>query len=70
VVLGDPAAGSELADDGLVELAPGRVVDGLEARLRELKLGLLEGAAQAFVLPGAPLGLDEEAEAVVEGEEQ
>jgi hypothetical protein len=68
VVLGDPAAGGELADDGLVELAPGRVVDGLDARLRELELGLLQGPYEARVLPGAPLGLDEEAEALVEGE--
>ena len=29
----DPAAGGELADDGLVELAPRRVVDVLDARL-------------------------------------
>jgi hypothetical protein len=35
VVLGDPAAGGELADDGLVELAPGRVVDGLDTGLGE-----------------------------------
>ena len=64
----DPAAGGELADDGLVELAAGRVVDGLDARLRELELGLLQGAGEALVLAGAPLGLDEEAEALVEGE--
>jgi hypothetical protein len=56
--------GGDLADDGLVELTPGWVVDGLNARLRELELGLLQGAAQ--VLPGGPLGLDEQAEAVVE----
>ena len=35
---------------------------------RELELGLLQGAGEALVLPGAPLGLDEEAEAFVEGE--
>ncbi len=51
-----------------VALAPGRVVDGLETRLRELELGLLQGPDEALVLPGAPLGLDEEAEAFVEGE--
>ena len=64
----DPAAGGELADDGLVELAAGRVVDGLEAGLRELELGLLEGAGEALVLAGEPLGVDEQAEALVEGE--
>ena len=68
LVLLDPAAGGELADDGLVELAPGRVVDRLEARVREFELGLLEGAGEALVLAGAPLGVDEQGEAFVEGE--
>ena len=35
---------------------------------RELELGLLQGAGEALVLAGEPLGLDEEAEALVEGE--
>src|SRR2546428_8615695 len=64
----DPATGGELADDGFVELAPRGIVDRLEARVREFQLGVLEGAGQALVLPGAPLGLDEEREALVEGE--
>ena len=68
VVLGDPATGGELADDGLVELTAGRVVDGLNARLRKLELGFLERTDEASVLSGGPLGLDEEAEALVEGE--
>src|SRR5262249_25159163 len=68
LMLGDPAAGGELADEGLVELAPGRVVDGLEARLAEFELGLLEGAREALVLAGPPLGVDEEGEAFVEAE--
>ena len=68
VILGDPTAGGQLTDDGLVELAAGRVVDRLDARLGELELGFLQGTDEAPVLPGAPLGLDEEAEAVVEGE--
>ena len=64
----DPVAGGELADDGLVEFAPGRVVDRLETGLGELELGLLQGAGQALVLAGVPLGLDEQREALVEGE--
>ena len=68
LVLVDPAAGGELADDGLVELAPGGVVDGLDAGLREFELGLLQGAGEALVLAGEPLGVDEQAEALVEGE--
>src|SRR5439155_6936791 len=66
VMLGDPAAGGELADDGPLELASGRIVDRFETRLRELELGLLKGAGQALVLSGAPLSLDEEVEALVE----
>jgi len=68
LVILDPAAGGELPDDRLVELAAGRIVDGFEAGLRELQLRLLQGAGEARVLPGALLGLDEEAEALVEGE--
>ena len=68
LVLVDPAAGGELADHGLVELAAGRVVDGLEAGVRQLELGFLEGAGQALVLPGQPLGVDEQAEAFIEAE--
>src|SRR3989442_592603 len=68
LVFVDPATSGELADDGFVELAPRGIVDRLEARLRELQLGVLEGAGQALVLPGAPLGLDEESKALVEGE--
>ena len=64
----DPVTGGELADDGLVQFAPGRVVDGLETGLRQLELGLLQGAGQALVLAGVPLGLDEQREPLVEGE--
>ena len=68
LVLVDPAAGGELADEGLVELAPGREVDGLDARLGELELGLVESAAQALVLAGEPLRLNQQGEAFIEGE--
>jgi len=58
LVLLDPAAGGELADEGLVELAAGRVVDRLDARVGELELRLLERAREALVLTGPPLGVD------------
>src|SRR3970282_2856173 len=58
LVLLDPAAGGELADEGLVELAGGRGGDRLEARVGELELRLLERAREALVLPGPPLGGD------------
>ena len=48
--------------------ARGAVVDGLEAGLREAEPGLLERPLQAAVLPREPLGVDEQAEAFVEGE--
>jgi hypothetical protein len=48
-----PAAGGELADDGLVELPAGRIVDGLDTGVWELELGFLEGAGEAFVLAAA-----------------
>jgi hypothetical protein len=48
----DPAAGGELADDGLVELAPRGIVDGLETGLRQLELGFLEGGVAARSRPG------------------
>src|SRR5438093_10178315 len=56
VVFIDPPAGGELTDHRLVELAPGRVVDGFEARLRELQLRLLQRAAEPFVFARDPLG--------------
>jgi hypothetical protein len=68
VVLLHPAAGGELADDGLVELAAGRIVDGFQTGVRKLQLGLLEGASHALVVAGEPLGVDEQAETLVEGQ--
>jgi hypothetical protein len=55
----DPAAGGELADDGLVEFPAGGIVDRLDAGLRQLELGVAERPTQALVLAGAPLGVDE-----------
>src|SRR6266508_602536 len=59
---------SKLPDHRLVQLAPSRIVDGFEARLRELQLRLLQRAAEPFVFARDPLGLDEQAQALVEGE--
>src|SRR6185437_3114540 len=66
LVLVHPAARGELADDGLVQLAPRRVVDVLDARLAESELGLLEQPAETLVLEREVLGVDQQAEALVE----
>jgi hypothetical protein len=50
VMLCDPAAIGELADDRAIELTPRREVDVLDARLRESKLCILEYAAQVMTL--------------------
>src|SRR5207249_8944021 len=50
----DPAAGGELPDHGLVELAAGRVVDGFEARLRELQPRLSFAKTGSGSLDGRP----------------
>jgi hypothetical protein len=63
-----PAAGGELADDRLVQLASGGVVDVLHARLAHLELGIGEEPGQAAVLAGDVFGVDEQAEPLVEGE--
>ena len=55
LVLGHPAAGGELAEQGLVELPPGRVVERLEAGLAELQLGRLQVSGEPGVLPGTPV---------------
>src|SRR2546422_8189922 len=68
LVFVDPAAGGELTDDGLVELAAGWVVDRLDAGLAEAELRLAERVRQALVLPREPFGLDEEAEPLIEAE--
>jgi hypothetical protein len=44
----------ELPDDGLVELAPRRRVDGLDTGLRQLEFGLPQGAGESLVLAGEP----------------
>jgi len=68
LVLGDPLTGRQLADQGLVDDAPVIVVEVLEAGAAELEVGLLDVALEAGVVAGEPLGVDEEAEALVEAE--
>jgi hypothetical protein len=57
VVLVDPAAGGELTDGSLVELAPRGIVDVLDAGGRQLELGVLEQPTQAPVFTGEALGV-------------
>src|SRR5207244_3365587 len=68
VVVVDPAAGGELAHEGPLEFAAGRIVDVLDARLAEAELRLAQRGRQAAVLGGEPLGLDQQAEALVGGD--
>ena len=67
MALGDPGAGSERED--LLTVEPPRVgeVDGLERR-RVAELGGMESPLQLALLAGGPLGVDEETEALLEGE--
>ena len=62
VMLVDPAAGSELADERFVELAARRIVDAFDAGLTEPELGLFERDLEALVFAGETLGFDEERE--------
>ena len=67
LMLLDPAAGGELPHEGFVQLALGGIVDSFDAGLREFELGLLQGPGEPFVFSGAPLRLDEQGQALVEG---
>src|SRR5690606_36449372 len=61
-----PSTGGELAQDGLVEVAPSVALNPFDAGLTEPELRLLEGASHALGLAGDPFGLDEQREALVE----
>ena len=63
-----PATGRKLADDGLVELALGAIVDVLDASLAEPELGLFEKPVESPVFALQALGIDQQAQAFVEGE--
>lgn len=53
---------------GLPSAQAGPGVDRLDARLAEFQFGGSEGPGEPGILPGQPLGLDQEAEAFVEAE--
>lgn len=63
VVLGDPAPGSELAQQRAIELAARRVVDVFDTGLAEAKLRLAECGGEPFVFAGEPFGVDEKGQA-------
>ena len=67
MALGDPGAGSEREDLLAVEAARVGEVDGLERR-RVAELGGVKAPPQLALFAGGPLGVDEEAEALLEGE--
>jgi hypothetical protein len=67
-MLGDPGTGGERVDERLVEPAPWAVpVDVLE-RGRAAEVGLAQAPAQRALLAMGPLGIDQEADAILEGE--
>ena len=67
-MLGDPGAGGERLDEGLVEPAPrAEPVDVLERGLAA-QVGLPQAAAQLALFPMRPLGVDQQADAVFEAE--
>ena len=68
VMLGDPAAGGELADERAFEPAARTRVEVLETGLRDAQLGLFQPAGQRAIVAKEMLGIDEHAEALVETE--
>ena len=68
VVLLDPGAGGELAHHGAIELPAGRVVEILDAGVREPQLRLVQRAAEALVLAVDPLGIHQQREPFVKAE--
>src|SRR5215471_5071353 len=66
MVLLDPAAGAELAEHCLVELAPCAALHPFDASLAEPELRFLESSPDPFGLARGPLGLNEQREALVE----
>ena len=68
MVLDDPAAGGELSDQRPIEFAAGRVVEILETRVRNPELRFFEPAGELAIVPREVLGLDEQADALVETE--
>ena len=67
-MLGDPGTGGERVDEGLVEAAAGAVPVDVFERGLAAEIGLLQAAAQLALLALGPLGVHEQAEAVLEAE--
>ena len=65
LVLGDPTAAGELADQRAIQFAPA-VVEIFETGLTHLEFGFFEASAQGPILARELLGVDEHAEAFVE----
>ena len=68
LVQDDPLTGRQLTDQRFIDDAPVIVVEVIEAGAADLEVGLLDVALEAGVVAGDPLGVDEEAEALVEAE--
>jgi hypothetical protein len=66
MVLFDPAAGGELAEHCLVDLAPCAALHAFDARLADPELRFLESSSDPLGLARDPLRLDEQREALVE----
>jgi hypothetical protein len=67
LMLGDPAVGGELADQRPIEF-PAAVVEIFETSVTQFEFGFLEPAAQRAILARELLGIDEDAEALIETE--
>src|SRR5215468_4568229 len=65
LVLGDPAAGGELAELRAIQLASSRIVEVLDARARQLQLGLPQRGGEPLVLAMHPFRVDKHPEALV-----
>ena len=67
-MLGDPGAGGQGVDEGLVQAAAGAVpVDVLERGLAA-EVGVAQAAPELALLAVGPLGIHEQAEAILEAE--
>jgi hypothetical protein len=63
-----PAAARELTDHGLVDAASGRDVDVFDAGTRDSEGGVFEQSVQTPIVSRHVLGIDDQGEALVEGE--
>ena len=68
VMLDNPASDGELPDHGAIQAASRGVVEIFETRVRNAQLRLLQSPRQRAIVAKELLGVDEHAEALVEGE--